>query len=174
MGDGAVGKTSLRRQFLGKGFSNQHQMTIGADFAVFKEPMETSKGEFTAVYQIWDIAGQASFRTVRARFFKGALGGVIVFDLTRRQSFTNVSSWIEELWRHNGKGVIPIVLVGNKSDLDNRAIKREEAEKFAAALSSKTRDKGFLVEYIETSAKTGDNVREAFSTMGRKIINNMF
>lgn len=170
LGDGAVGKTSLRRQFLGKGFLSSHQMTIGADFAVLKQPVTTSSGEYDTIYQIWDLAGQDTFKSVRARFFMGALGGVCVFDLTRRSSFQNITMWIEELWRNNGKGVVPILLLGNKSDLPDRAVKRKEGEQFAAALSEKTRPHGFEVVYLETSAKNGDNVAEAFNIIGQKIV----
>lgn len=171
LGEGAVGKTSLRRRFLGKGFQTSHAMTIGADFAV----MEMEVLNYKTVFQIWDLAGQDTFKSVRSRFFKGSLGGVCVFDLTRRDSFVNVSKWIEELWRHNGKGVVPIILVGNKSDLKGeRKVKFKEGEQYARAITERTQQHGFTVEYIETSAKEGENVQEAFKLLGEKIITTIF
>jgi len=165
-GDGAVGKTSLRNRFMGRGFREEHLMTIGADFATYDSEIDNQK----ITYQIWDLAGQDTFRTVRARFFRGAMGGLMVYDVTRPQSFKNITRWIEELWRNSGRGVIPIILLGNKADLrDSDSVAIEQAERYAQALTQKTKDRGFVVHHMETSAKTGLNVEDAFLQIGKQI-----
>ena len=168
LGDGAVGKTSLRNRFMGRGFNTSHLMTIGADFASYVKPIDGKN----VTYQIWDLAGQQTFKNVRARFYRGALGGLMLFDITRKSSFMNVTSWIEEIWRNSGRGPgVPIILLGNKSDLrDKDSVSNKMGIQYAEALSRKTIKKGFKVHYMETSAKTGLNVNEAFETIGRQII----
>ncbi len=168
LGDGAVGKTSLRERFMGRGFRSEHMMTIGADFASYEKQISGYKTTF----QIWDMAGQESFQSIRARFFRGSMGALCVFDVTRPESFINITNWINELWRNNGRGVIPITLLGNKSDLRNQhCVSTAQAEDYAQQLSDKTMKYGFEVQYLDTSAKEGLNVEEAFDTLGLTIIN---
>ncbi len=167
LGDGAVGKTSLRNRFMGRGFNASHLMTIGADFASYDKVVDGTP----VTYQIWDLAGQESFKSVRSRFYRGALGGLMVFDITRKDSFLNITRWLEEIWKHNGRGVIPIVILGNKADLrDRNSVTNEQAVKYARMLSTKTAKRGFKVTYMETSAKTGLNVDLAFETIAKTII----
>lgn len=167
MGDGAVGKTSIRNRFMGKGFRTEHLMTIGADFASYDFPIDGNP----VTFQIWDLAGQDTFKSVRARFFRGSMAGLCIFDVTRKDSFMNLTRWIEELWRNNGRGIIPIIILGNKSDLrDKHSVPVEQAQKYINAISQKTRPHGFQVHYLDTSAKTGQNVGEAFTKIGSQII----
>ncbi|MFW9995007.1 MAG: GTP-binding protein [Candidatus Odinarchaeota archaeon] len=163
-GDGAVGKTSLRIRYLGHGFQSQYIQTIGADFAVKTDVINGKKVN----YAIWDLAGQQHFESVRSAYYMGTLGALLVFDVTRRGSFENLNSWIHEIWKHNGKGVIPIVILGNKHDLRPdivHCIDEEEAQKYCEELSKKTKGKGFDIKYLNTSAKTGLNVTEAFHAL---------
>lgn len=167
MGEGAVGKTSLRKKFMGLGFSVTHIMTIGADFAVHQREIEGEK----VLFQIWDLAGQESYKTVRARFFRGAMAGLCIFDLTRRESFVNITSWIEELWRNSGRGIVPVIILANKSDLkDKIVVMPHEIQAYANALTEQTKQFGFHVYYMETSAKTGINVEESFDLIGKQVI----
>ncbi|MFW9993971.1 MAG: Rab family GTPase [Candidatus Odinarchaeota archaeon] len=164
-GDGAVGKTSLRERYLGRGFKSQYLQTVGADFALSTEKI----GQKEVKFQIWDLAGQQRFQAVRSVYYAGALGALLVFDITRRDSFENLSSWVDEIWKHNGKGTIPVVLLGNKFDLRDEhsdCITEKEALKFAKDLSKKTKEKGFDIRFLNTSAKTGLNVSEAFQAIG--------
>ncbi|MFX0210271.1 MAG: Rab family GTPase [Candidatus Hodarchaeota archaeon] len=168
-GDGAVGKTTLRRRYLGEGFQASYLMTIGADFAV--KTVEVS--ERTIKFQLWDLAGQPRFQVVREMYYRGALGGLLVFDVTRWDSFKNLPHWLEELWRSNGRGAVPVVLVGNKTDLRMDGpdfISKEYGEKYSQDVSTVTQQYGFTVPYIETSAKTGELVDEAFRILGSNII----
>ena len=94
LGDGAVGKTALRKRYLGKQFSSGYVMTIGADFAVKKTEINTNDGTKSVKFQIWDLAGQPRFNSVRELYYKGSHGGLLVFDITRRDSFSNLNSWV--------------------------------------------------------------------------------
>ncbi|MHA1331994.1 MAG: Rab family GTPase [Candidatus Hodarchaeales archaeon] len=106
--DGAVGKTTLRRRFMGEGFKVNYQATIGADFAIHEEKI----GSYHVKFVIWDLAGQLHFHQVRKLFYKAAHGALIVFDITNPSSFDNIKHWINELWLHNEP--VPFVIVGNK------------------------------------------------------------
>ncbi|MHA1214728.1 MAG: GTP-binding protein [Candidatus Hodarchaeales archaeon] len=164
-GDGAVGKTALRERYLGKGFSSNYMMTIGADFALKEAQIRDKNIKF----QIWDLAGQPRFGTVRSVYYYGCLGALLLFDVTRPDTFTNLESWLDEIFKHNGKGMIPVVLLGNKVDLREQFpnhVTDAQAEEFAAKLSEKTMEQGFPVKYMPTSAKTGLNVSAAFDMLG--------
>ncbi|MHA2295669.1 MAG: Rab family GTPase [Candidatus Hodarchaeales archaeon] len=164
-GDGAVGKTSLRIRYLGLGFNAQYIETIGADFAL---KMENVSGK-NIKFQIWDLAGQPRFRSVLATYYTGARGALLVFDVTRRDTYENLISWIKEIWKHNGYGIIPIIILGNKNDLRNEisdCVDKLEALNFCRELSKKTKEKNFEIRYLDTSAKTGLNVSKAFQTLG--------
>ena len=165
LGDGEVGKTSLRQRFMGRNFDSQHFMTIGADFASIDRKVGSSNIKF----QVWDLAGQASFQGVRKRFYQGTYGGLIIFDLTRMESFTNMGRWIQELWQYNGSGPIPIIILGNKSDL-KQVVKDKDVKKYADQLSERTKPHGFSVSYIKTSALSGENVDKAFYRLGLEVV----
>jgi small GTP-binding protein len=169
LGDGAVGKTALRERYLGKGFSSNYIMTIGADFAV----KAVTVGERPAKFQIWDLAGQPRFSSVRALYYRGSMGALLIFDVTRPDSFINQRAWVDELWKSNGKGPVPIVLLGNKADLRGQSgdeISNEQALAYAEKLSEETQATGFEIHYLETSAKTGQNVDDAFQLLGKNIL----
>ena len=164
-GDGAVGKTALRERYLGKGFSSNYMMTIGADFAL----KEATIREKSIKFQIFDLAGQPRFGTVRSVYYYGCLGALLVFDVTRPDTFTNLDSWIDEIYKHNGKGAIPVVLLGNKVDLREsfpNHVTDAQAEEFAAKKSEDTQKSGFSIKYMPTSAKSGLNVSAAFDALG--------
>ncbi len=172
MGDGSVGKTSLRRTYMGEGFKAQYMITIGADFAVKKMQLE---GGHDVSIQIWDLAGQEHFKSVRSTFYKGAQGSLAVYSTVERSSFDNINAWLDECWTNAGKK-IPIVLIGNKTDLrdqfkDNPSMQQtivttEEGQKLADWIGSQ----GVHVSFLETSAKTGKNVEAAFLELAIKIL----
>jgi small GTP-binding protein len=163
LGDGGVGKTSLRERFLGKGFQSGYILTIGADFAVQNLPIDGVQYKF----QIWDLAGQQRFSAVRALYYKGSHGAILVFDQTRIDSLYNLESWKKELYTNVGRE-IPFVVLGNKSDLPE-AIETSEVEKFINKTQSETQDIPFDVKFLKTSAKSGLNVTEAFELLGLTI-----
>ena len=157
LGDGAVGKTALVHRFVHGKFQKAYLMTIGM------EPYsryETINGQ-KICYSLWDIAGQDRFKVMRGMFFRGAMGSLVVFDLTRRQSFENTVNWINEAKAESPDQIF--ILVGNKNDLeDMREISTEEGQAKADELGA--------IDYIETSALTGDNVAEAFRTIGESLL----
>ncbi|TNN16003.1 Ras-related protein isoform 1 [Schistosoma japonicum] len=110
--------------------------------------------------QVWDTAGQESFRSITRSYYRGAAGALLVYDVTRRDTFNHLASWLQDARQHASPNMV-ITLVGNKCDLDaRREVKQEEAEAFA-------RENNLL--FLETSAKTGANVEQAFSTTARAI-----
>ncbi len=168
-GEAEVGKTSLRRSYLGEGFVKNHLQTIGADFASLSKTVK----DYNVLFQIWDVAGQDIFENVRMMYYKGTLGALMVFDATKIATFRALNRWIKELEKGTERGIVPFFILGNKMDLVTPAKKaklKAEVTKFIATLNKKYSDKGFTVEYIETSAKTGENVHSAFEKLGVKII----
>ncbi|MHA1651255.1 MAG: GTP-binding protein [Candidatus Helarchaeota archaeon] len=160
LGDAAVGKTSLIKQFIKGSFAKDYKMTIGTD--IFTKDVVTN--EHTITLSIWDIAGQERFKFFRQSFYRGSSGAMVVFDLTRYTTFNpNVVNWLKELWGFTGR--IPIVLIGNKVDLaDLRNVRKADVQAFADKIPCK---------YIETSAKTGEHVDEAFRELAMAMLNKM-
>ncbi|MFX1353013.1 MAG: GTP-binding protein [Promethearchaeota archaeon] len=153
VGDGGVGKTALTLRFSKGFYTEDYKMTIGVDFHVKTISIETAEGLIKCKLQLWDTGGQERFSSIRPMYYRGSLGAVLVFDLTNYSSFEHLPQWIEEV-RANIKAEIPLLLVGNKSDLmDQRAVSLREVNNF-------TRD--FNLYYMETSAKTGDGVGDCF------------
>ncbi len=168
IGDGGVGKTAIRERYLGNGFKAQYLLTVGADFAMHDDNING----FPVRYQIWDLAGQQRFDGVREAYYNGCIGALLVYDITRPESFFNMPKWINELWTNNGRGRVPIVVVANKIDLydilDN-TVSPSQGLSFTENLSNLTEPDGFLCHFIETSAKTGENIPQAFSLLGTNI-----
>lgn len=153
VGDGGVGKTALTIRFSKGIFTEDYKMTIGVDFNVKTISIDTDEGVIRCKLQVWDTGGEERFGAVRPMYYRGALGAILVFDLTNYASFEHLLKWIEEV-RKNINIEIPLLLVGNKSDLtDQRAVSIEEVNDFA---------KDFNLRYIETSAKTGESVDDCF------------
>ncbi|MHA1408956.1 MAG: Rab family GTPase [Candidatus Odinarchaeia archaeon] len=157
LGDGAVGKTSLISMFT-KGFIKQdYKMTIGVD--IMTKTVEVDGN--VAKLSIWDLAGQQRFKAIRSAFYGGVAGALLVFDLTRALTFKNLVSWLQELYQF-GCPDCPVILIGNKVDLPElRDVKPEDIEWFSNEIGC---------EYLETSAKTGENVEDAFKLLTRKMI----
>ena len=163
LGDGGVGKTALRERFLGKGFQSGYILTIGADFAVQNLPI----GGVEYKFQIWELAGQQRFSAVRALYYKGSHGAILIFDQTRVDSLYNLEKWKKELFTNVGRE-IPYLVLGNKSDLPE-AIDEGEIENFIQKSQSEVQDIPFELKFLKTSAKSGLNVTEAFELLGLTI-----
>ncbi|XP_076913217.1 ras-related protein RABB1b-like [Bidens hawaiensis] len=111
--------------------------------------------------QIWDTAGQESFRSITRSYYRGAAGALLVYDITRRETFNHLAGWLEDARQHANPNMT-IMLVGNKSDLSHRrAVSKEEGEQFA-------KENGLL--FLEASARTSQNVEEAFLKTAEKIL----
>lgn len=178
MGDGAVGKTSIRRNYLGLGFTTEHMMTIGADFAAIDKEFsfqnkEGTDKKFNVTFQIWDLAGQSTFSNVRSMYYKGCFGGLLVFDRTRPSSFENIGQWVDEMQKSNSRGKIPLILLGNKADLVDEApdvVDQDAVDKYLEELNSKYSTDKFDIHYYDTSALTGQNIDDAFETLTQNIL----
>ena len=168
LGDGGVGKTSIARRYLGESFRTDYRATIGADFYVRKDRYEfQGLGSFLFQYQIFDLAGQPTFKQVRPVYYQRAKAAIMVFDVSRPETFHSIPNWLREFWTHAG-GVYPFILVGNKVDLRNSqpCLLPEHGKKYAEVLSQRL---GFPIPYVETSAKTGYNINEAFRTLAHTL-----
>lgn len=155
-----VGKSCLLLQFTDKRFRQQHDLTIGVEFGARTIQIDNKNIKL----QIWDTAGQESFKSITRSYYRGAAGALLVYDITRRDTFTHLTRWLEEV-RQNGNPDTTIMLIGNKSDQDSRRqVTTEEGERFA-------RENGLI--FIETSAKTAANVEEAFINTTTVIYNNI-
>lgn len=114
--------------------------------------------------QIWDTAGQESFKSITRSYYRGAAGALLVYDITRRDTFTHLTRWLEEV-RQNGNPETVVMLIGNKNDCeDRRQVSTEEGERFA-------RENSLI--FLETSAKTAHNVEEAFLKTSQTIYTNI-
>ncbi|MFX1512320.1 MAG: Rab family GTPase [Promethearchaeota archaeon] len=158
LGDAAVGKTSLVSRYVHKSFIGKYKATIGLDLS-FRDVEIPGKG--TTRLQMWDLSGQAQFKTIRQRFFDGTSGAVLVFDITRPSTFENLNSWLIELTDNVGQ--VPFAVVGNKADLKDLIASDETEEK-------KWAEENEAVTYLRTSAKTGENVDQVFNFLAKEII----
>lgn len=156
IGDTHVGKSNLLIRFAENQFHDSFQPTIGVDFKIKSVIYEGVPIKL----QLWDTAGQERFRNITNSYYKGAHGILIVYDITSHNSFQNVDLWLEEAEKH-GAGSLAKILIGNKSDLEeNRQVEKEEANR-------KAQDNNLA--FMETSAKDGINVENAFLSMIKEI-----
>jgi small GTP-binding protein len=158
IGDSSVGKSNLLVRFTRNEFNEKSKATIGVDFGT-KSIQINGK---TVTAQCWDTAGQERFRAVTSGYYRGAVGAMIVYDISSRVTFKNVTRWLNEL-REMADPDILIMMVGNKCDLEHqREVPTQEAEAFAQANK---------ISFLETSALNGSNVNQAFETLLREIYN---
>ncbi|MFX0207327.1 MAG: Rab family GTPase [Candidatus Hodarchaeota archaeon] len=115
LGEAMVGKTTLVKAFMGVEFTEGYKATLGTDLS--RKVVQINDEE--VIFQIWDLAGQQAFKTIRSTFLKGAKGAIVVYDISSRESFLKTKDWLKELFSVVGK--IPVVLVGNKLDLRESA-----------------------------------------------------
>jgi len=156
IGDAAVGKSNLLLRYVHGQFKPEYQLTIGVEFGA--KNIEIGSKIFRI--QIWDTAGQENFRSITRAYYKNSVCALVVYDISSRDSFNNVMSWIEDC-RNQSPKTIFIVLVGNKCDLeDKRQVTYEEGKDLA--------DKNELL-FFESSAKDGINVDDIFVNSAKEI-----
>ncbi|KAL3625397.1 Ras-related protein RABA4d [Castilleja foliolosa] len=149
IGDSAVGKSQLLARFARNEFSLESKATIGVEFQTKTLVIDNK----TVKAQIWDTAGQERYRAVTSAYYRGAVGAMLVYDISKRQSFDHMARWLEELRSHADKNII-IMLIGNKCDLGTlRAVPTEDAQEFAEREN---------LYFMETSALQATNVESAF------------
>ncbi|KAK9280758.1 hypothetical protein L1049_003646 [Liquidambar formosana] len=160
IGDSAVGKSNLLSRYARNEFDLHSKATIGVEFQT--QVVDIDGKEVKA--QIWDTAGQERFRAVTSAYYRGAVGALVVYDISRRTTFDSVKRWLDELTTHSDTTVARM-LVGNKCDLENiRDVSVEEGKSLAEA-------EGLF--FMETSALDSTNVKTAFEIVIREIYDNV-
>ena len=152
-----VGKSNILSRFIMGRFNPEHEITIGCEF--MSKNIKINDRDIRI--QIWDTAGQETYRSITRTYYKSSTCAFIIYDITDRKSFSNITSWLNECKEMCYKDIL-ICLVGNKTDLEEkRAVQRAEGEKFAE-------DNGLL--FFETSAKNGQNIEEMFNKCTEDIV----
>ncbi|KAG5997935.1 hypothetical protein E4U52_002429 [Claviceps spartinae] len=156
IGDSGVGKSNLLSRFTRNEFNLDSKSTIGVEFATRSIQVDSK----TIKAQIWDTAGQERYRAITSAYYRGAVGALLVYDISKHQTYENVTRWLKELRDHADANIV-IMLVGNKSDLRHlRAVPTEEAKAFASENH---------LSFIETSALDASNVELAFQNILTEI-----
>ena len=157
-GDGGVGKTSMVHRFVEDAFQTDYKSTIGT--SIMKKECDFEGLSSKVRFVIWDLAGQSQFKRVRQTYVENAEAGIVVFDVTRKETFDNLETWNKEI--KEASPTISLILVGNKIDLvDDRQVTTEEGQAFAQKLG---------LTYIETSAKDGINIQDSFKMLALQMI----
>lgn len=157
IGDSRVGKTCILRRYVSNEFTHSTISTIGVAFGCKTLSLDNT----TITLNILDTAGQEMYKSITPTYYRQAIGAFIVFDVTSRESFTNINSWLSELHSNCDSNNIIKLLIGNKIDLP-RVISNEEANSFAYS---------HRLPYIETSALSDQNITKAFESLARNINN---
>ena len=158
IGDSATGKTNILMKYIHNKFEENSKSTIGVELST--KTFKINNDNITA--QIWDTAGQERYKSITKAYFKGALGALIVYDITKRVTFENIDKWIMDL-KSSADEKISAILIGNKNDLENlREVSKEEGE-------NKAKENG--IAFLETSALNGNNIELAFQTLIEEVYN---
>jgi small GTP-binding protein len=158
-GEGGVGKTSMVHRFVEDSFQTDYKSTIGT--SIMKKECDFEGLDSKVRFVLWDLAGQAQFKRVRQSYLANAEAGILVYDVTRKDTFDKIENWFNEI--KEVSKTISLILVANKIDLiESRVIPTEAGEGLAKKLN---------LSYIETSAKTGENINDAFKMLALQILN---
>ncbi|KAM9309798.1 ras-related protein Rab-25b [Pholidichthys leucotaenia] len=156
IGESGVGKSNLLSRFTKNEFNHDSRTTIGVEFST----RTLQLNGFTVKAQIWDTAGLERYRAITSAYYRGAVGALLVYDITKHQTYESVERWLKELYDHADSHIV-VMLVGNKTDLESeRSVPTEEARTFAES-------KGLL--FLETSALDSSNVELAFNNVLAEI-----
>lgn len=156
VGETGCGKSCLALRFSEDRFKDNESLTIGVEFCAKSLEItdkETNKTK-TIKMQVWDTAGQEAFHAITRSYYKSAIAGLLVFDVTRRTTFNKLSYYLGEMSKYGD--LKNVIIVGNKIDQKKREVSKEEAQKFADNIG---------YEYVETSAKNGQNVTKVFQSL---------
>ncbi|XP_032826296.1 ras-related protein Rab-22A [Petromyzon marinus] len=156
LGDTGVGKSSIVCRFVQDNFDPNINPTIGASFMTKTMP----QGNEVHKYLIWDTAGQERFRSLAPMYYRGSAAAVIVYDITKEESFQMLKSWVRELRQHGPQDII-VAIAGNKCDLDDmREVSVQDARDYADSIDA---------IFIETSAKSAINICEIFARISERV-----
>ena len=157
IGESGVGKTCVLRRFVENKFLKNHLATIGIDFKT--KTLNINNQEIKL--KIWDTAGQERFRNITTQYYKGADGIVLVYDVTDESSYDKIRDWMEQILSNTQQEEIGLVLLGNKCDMEPRVVTEDMGKKMAEELK---------ISYYETSALTGQGIKEAFEELTMDIM----
>ncbi len=158
LGDSKVGKSCFLTRYADKTYQEDYLSTIGMDYKI--KNYELENGDIIKLY-IWDTAGQDRFRSITSNYYKGADGIILIYDITKQETFNNVRNWITSI-KEEAPAKVVLVLVGNKVDDEkNRAVPQSEGEKIADE---------YNLPFLECSAKSDINVTETFDVLIKKIV----
>jgi len=161
IGDAAVGKTSLINRFVEGSFEEDYKPTLGAN--IVRKDVNLDNARVRLI--MWDLAGQEKYRVVRSMYFQGCQGALLVYDVTRYNTLESINNkWLKDYKKHvKKKGAF--ILIGNKTDLqDQIAVPTEKGKELATKIKAS--------DFIETSAKLGENIEDAFSLLVNQILKN--
>ena len=161
LGDAAVGKTSLINQYIEHSFQEDYKPTLGAN--IIRKDIHVDKINANVRLIMWDLAGQEKYNVIRSMYFQGCVGALLVYDITRRATFETVNSkWLRDFNKYVKKEGT-YILIGNKTDLtEQRVVSADEGNGFANEINAS--------DFIETSAKYGENVEKAFQNLVHNIL----
>ncbi|EGR29022.1 ras oncogene family protein, putative [Ichthyophthirius multifiliis] len=173
LGDQAVGKSCLLLQYCDKNFVLTHMPTIGIYIQInqikniqlgidFKQKSLQIQDKVIKL-QLWDTAGQERFKTITNTLYNGVMGIALVYSVENRKAFENISSWMKQI-KDNVGDAVQIILIANKSDIQDKVIQGSEGQRLADE---------FKISFFQTSAKTGENVEKAFDHLAMKILQNV-
>ncbi|XP_042007430.1 ras-related protein RABB1c-like [Salvia splendens] len=160
IGDTGVGKSCLLMQFIGRGFRRGHDFTIGAEFGGKKIKINNK----TIKLYVWDTAGQDTFRSLTRFYYRGAVVVLIIYDITRRETFDHIPTWLEDVRKYVDTKT-SIMLIGSKCELDHKRVVSIEEGKHFAMMNG--------LQFMEVSAKTTQNVNQAFIRTAETIYRNI-
>jgi small GTP-binding protein len=167
LGESSTGKTSLVLRLIKNIFeAGKAEPTIGAAFMVHNMSVDGRPAKL----EIWDTAGQERFQSLAPMYYRGAAAAVIVYDITKRDTFERTKKWVLELRDRAPPGIV-IAIAGNKLDLEaQRAVTAADAAEQLQQIESETGETGQRMLFIECSAKTGDGVQQLFTNVCKKLL----
>ncbi|MHA2271478.1 MAG: Rab family GTPase [Candidatus Hodarchaeales archaeon] len=168
LGDPAVGKTTLVKAFMGGSLTDRYSPTLGVEIGKKVISFEFEGKLFEVNYQLWDLAGQVTFKTIRSTYYRGASGIVLVYDISRYQTFLACEKWLEEAWGILGQ--VPVVLVGNKLDLRQQGkgeVSIEDGKDYAAKIQEGI---NLSTPFVEASALRARYADKPFKELARVIL----
>ena len=158
VGDIGVGKTNILSKYISNKFETDSKSTIGVELST--KTFNINNNKINA--QIWDTAGQEKYKSLTKAYYKGALGALVIYDITQKITFENIDKWISDL-KISADEKVSIILIGNKSDLEEkREVSKEDGE-------NKAKLNG--ISFLETSALNGNNIEIAFKTLVKNVYN---
>ncbi|TFG29514.1 MAG: GTP-binding protein [Promethearchaeota archaeon] len=164
LGDAAVGKTSLINMYIEQSFTEDYKPTLGAN--IIRKDVHVDEINASVRLIMWDLAGQEKYNVIRSMYFQGCVGALLVYDVTRSNTFEAIDSkWLKDFKKYVKKEGT-YILIGNKVDLkDERVVSTDQGKNYANEIEAS--------DFIETSAKYGENVEQAFTNLVHQILKNL-